>query len=233
MFLPVMYRHCRYSSRELPVQGQTGRQTEVRAEEKQEGFSAQVGDTLCSTRVIFSKRSTMWEVRAETGRVGRRGEQWQQTCLVWDMGAGSRRIPGCNAPSLHLQCNSTAPVPCPVPVQSALCPRTLQVQHPTESRGGRGMGWELEVCYLTGPRVRQMPAAALPGGLYPSYDLPEHRHVTGPCTLEKTMRSGEERLERGRAAQLERISKRGQIGKALKEGACVRVVAIAKGEVVG
>lgn len=37
-------------------------------------------------------------------------------------------------------------------------------------------------------------------------------------------------MERGRAAQLERISKREQIGKALKEGACVRVVAIAKGE---
>lgn len=47
------------------------------------------------------------------------------------------------------------------------------------------------------------------------------------------MRSGEERLERGRAAQLERISKCGQIGKALKEGACVRVGAIAKGEVAG
>lgn len=36
--------------------------------------------------------------------------------------------------------------------------------------------------------------------------------------LEKTTQSREERLERGRAAQLERISKRGQIGKALKEG---------------
>lgn len=51
--------------------------------------------------------------------------------------------------------------------------------------------------------------------------------------LEKTTQSREERLERGRAAQLERISKRGQIGNALKEGACVRGVAIAKRDVAG
>ena len=57
--------------------------------------------------------------------------------------------------------------------------------------------------------------------------------MTGPCVLGKTMQSGEERLERGRAARLDRISERGQIGKVLKEEACVRVVAMVKGEVAG
>lgn len=139
-------------------------------------------------------------------------------------------LPAHNAHSLHLQCNPTASAS--PPVQSH--PRTLQVQHLScGAADGHGTGWELEVCYLAGSCTQQMPAAALPGSPYPSYDLPKHWHVTGPCLLEKTVRSGEESLGRGRAAQLERISKRGQIGKALKTGARFRVVAIAKGEVAG
>lgn len=40
-------------------------------------------------------------------------------------------------------------------------------------------------------------------------------------------------MERGRAAQVERISEGGQTGEALKEGTCVRGVATTKQEVDG
>lgn len=72
----------------------------------------------------------------------------------------------------------------------------------------------------------------------PCPPVPAH-HLTFPsaacdwATLQKTKRRAGQRLERGRAAQLERINKLEQIGKALKEGACVRVVAIAKREMAG
>lgn len=92
--------------------------------------------------------------------------------------------------------------------------------------------WQPEVGLPSGAPAQRAPPQPCPAGPYPSCDLREHRHVTGPCRLGKgrVWEGGEERLEPGggRLSSGGLVSA-GRVGEGLTEGACGRAVAKGKG----